>query len=187
MSIPLSESPFDNNFLPCTLCAESEGKIICTHFGGDCKNVRQCKMYSPVESKEYRDNLEKSLRPTWIQTEYDTYYVDECSRCHGRMPRNQWNRPYSSKYCPTCGKRLYLKDEEVEDVEPGIYQHFKGRQYKVLCVGQHTETNEKFVVYQALYGKYVVYIRPIKMFTEDIEDLSYHYRGPRFFRVDTED
>lgn len=187
MSIPLKNSPFQGSYLPCKLCAESEDKIICTESGQPCSEVRNCRFYSPVEKKDYRNNLARSLKPRWIQKTIDTYYVEECSRCGGRVPRNQWNNMWYSKYCPSCGHRLYQLDEDVETVEPGIYQHFKGRQYLVLGTAQHTETSETFVVYRALYGKYVIYTRPLNMFAEDIEDLKNHYRGPRFFKIDDED
>ena len=39
-------------------------------------------------------------------------------------------------------------------LENRIYRHFKGNNYKVLCVAMHTEVQEKMVVYQALYGDY---------------------------------
>ncbi len=32
-------------------------------------------------------------------------------------------------------------------VEPGRYRHWKGRDYEVIGIGIHTETNEEFVVY----------------------------------------
>ena len=51
----------------------------------------------------------------------------------------------------------------------GIYQHFKGNKYKVLNIAKHSETLEEIVVYQALYGKEDVWVRPINMFLEDIE------------------
>lgn len=44
------------------------------------------------------------------------------------------------------------------------YRHFKGGKYKVLTIGQDSETLEKVVVYQALYGEMKVWVRPYDMF-----------------------
>ena len=52
-------------------------------------------------------------------------------------------------------------------IENRIYRHFKGNSYKVLCVAMHTETQEKMVVYQALYGTFGTYVRPLSMFTSE--------------------
>lgn len=51
----------------------------------------------------------------------------------------------------------------------GVYQHFKGNKYKVLCIAKHSETLEEMVVYQALYGAGDIWVRPTNMFLEDIE------------------
>ncbi len=58
-------------------------------------------------------------------------------------------------------------------MKKGIYQHFKGKYYKVLGVARRSETLEEFVVYQALYdskefGKNALWIRPKKMFLEKV-------------------
>lgn len=37
-----------------------------------------------------------------------------------------------------------------------VYRHFKGKDYKVLVVAQHTETGEQCVVYQALYDDLLI-------------------------------
>lgn len=44
------------------------------------------------------------------------------------------------------------------------YRHFKGGKYKVLAIGQDSETLEKVVIYQALYGEMKVWVRPYEMF-----------------------
>lgn len=54
-------------------------------------------------------------------------------------------------------------------LKPGIYQHYKGPQYKVMHVATHSETNEQLVIYQALYGEYGIWARPLSMFTETVE------------------
>ncbi len=33
----------------------------------------------------------------------------------------------------------------------GIYEHYKGKKYRVLGISRHSETLEELVVYQALY------------------------------------
>lgn len=66
-------------------------------------------------------------------------------------------------------------------VEPGIYEHFKGSRYEVLCVARHSETDEELVCYRTLYGDYSFWVRPLAMFTEHVERDG--YSGPRFSRV----
>ena len=50
----------------------------------------------------------------------------------------------------------------------GVYKHYKGKLYKVIGVAIHSETLEKLVVYQAMYGKKKFWVRPEKMFNEKI-------------------
>ena len=51
----------------------------------------------------------------------------------------------------------------------GIYQHYSGKYYQVLGISRHSETLEDFVVYQALYGDFGLWVRPIHMFSEKIQ------------------
>lgn len=53
-------------------------------------------------------------------------------------------------------------------LERGIYQHYKGQLYQVFSVATHSETEEKLVVYQCLYGDYSLWVRPLSMFTEQV-------------------
>lgn len=53
-------------------------------------------------------------------------------------------------------------------IATGLYQHYKGQQYRVLGVAQHSETEESMVVYQALYGEFGLWLRPLSMFTEQV-------------------
>lgn len=51
---------------------------------------------------------------------------------------------------------------------PKYYRHFKGGKYKMLAVGFDSETQEKVVIYQALYGEGLIWVRPFAMFFENV-------------------
>lgn len=55
----------------------------------------------------------------------------------------------------------------------GIYKHFKGNLYIVEDIAIHSETDEKYVVYRALYGDNLLYIRPYDMFIEKVDKNKY--------------
>lgn len=52
----------------------------------------------------------------------------------------------------------------------GKYRHYKGKEYEVISIAKHSETLEELVVYRALYGKYDLWTRPLKMFAEQVEN-----------------
>ena len=55
-------------------------------------------------------------------------------------------------------------------IQLGVYQHYKGNRYQVLGLSRHSETLEELVVYQALYGDYGLWVRPLSLFTGVLED-----------------
>jgi hypothetical protein len=59
------------------------------------------------------------------------------------------------------------KIKEVS-VKNGIYRHFKGKEYLLIEIVTHSETLEKMVVYQALYGDFSYWVRPYDLFFEKV-------------------
>lgn len=50
----------------------------------------------------------------------------------------------------------------------GLYKHYKGNMYQLIRIARHSETLEKMAVYQALYGDYGIWVRPLSMFQETV-------------------
>jgi hypothetical protein len=67
-------------------------------------------------------------------------------------------------------------------VSTGVYRHHKGQHYEVIGIARHSETEEEFVVYRALYGEKGLWIRPVAMFIECVEKDGVPV--PRFSRID---
>ena len=59
------------------------------------------------------------------------------------------------------------------EIIPGLYRHYKNKDYQVLGTAFHSENEEEFVIYKALYEcenypKETLWIRPKKMFLENV-------------------
>ena len=68
-------------------------------------------------------------------------------------------------------------------VKPGRYRHYKGKEYTVIGVARHSETEEELVVYRQEYGDHGLWVRPKDMFLETVEVAGrtvprFEYLGP---------
>jgi len=59
--------------------------------------------------------------------------------------------------------------ERAKTIKPGIYEHYKKGRYLFIGVAIHSETLEEMVVYKAMYGKKLVWVRPLSMFLDEVE------------------
>ena len=69
------------------------------------------------------------------------------------------------------------------------YLHFKHNSnlddlnycYVIVGIGKHTETDEILVIYKSLYDCEIeLFVRPLEMFLEIVDNPEYNYVGPRF-------
>jgi hypothetical protein len=77
-----------------------------------------------------------------------------------------------------------MEDREVRNGD--LFQHFKGMLYQIIGLAKHSETRELMVVYQALYGDYSMYVRPLAMFLSEVDKEKYPQvtRKYRFTKID---
>lgn len=54
-------------------------------------------------------------------------------------------------------------------VKPGLYRHYKGKDYEVIDVARHSEDASLLVVYRPCYGDRGLWVRPLEMFIENVE------------------
>src|SRR5690349_12401774 len=77
-----------------------------------------------------------------------------------------------------------MSKRQRELVLGGTYEHYKGKQYKVLHVAKHTETEDDLVIYHPVVAETQLWARPLSMFLEDVN--SEAKMVPRFSLVNSD-
>ena len=86
-------------------------------------------------------------------------------------------------YVPLIEK--LMMEHPVQEDNPRYFQHFKGNKYRLVHTAFDSETQQRMVVYQALYGDRKYWVRPEKMFFEQVERDG--KRFSRFEEIDWEE
>ena len=87
------------------------------------------------------------------------------------VPQEEWERfsAASSGEAASTGAPAAPVPPAPRELKTGRWRHFKGGEYEVIGKARHSETLEELVVYRALYGEGGLWVRPLDMFLEDVE------------------
>lgn len=69
---------------------------------------------------------------------------------------------------------------DISNSKGKIFKHFKGDLYLVEDFVIHSETEEKMVLYRALYGNCGLYVRPYDMFIEEVPKEKENPTGQKY-------
>ena len=72
-------------------------------------------------------------------------------------------------------------EEALQAIPKGKYRHFKGNEYEIVCIARDCESTQPLVVYKALYGDGMIWVRPAEYWYDQITRNGQTYT--RFTRI----
>lgn len=69
---------------------------------------------------------------------------------------------------------------DITNQKGKIFRHFKGDLYLVQDFVTHSETQEKMVLYRALYGECGLFVRPYNIFIEEVPTEKENPTGQKY-------
>lgn len=143
-----------------TCCMHAEWRAIMDALRTNPEKIKGSKLYfTRVDEK---GEIKKSGKP----------YCTVCSRLAldaGIDYFLLWHDEGVCEYKTDEYDRLSRQYTSTNMIKLGKYKHFKGKEYEVVGVAKHSETMEDLVVYRALYDEGSLWVRPLKMFLEEVE------------------
>lgn len=132
----------------------------------------------------YDDVFKEKLRCSFCNKSQDevrklvagpgVYICDECIDLCNEIMEEEFGESDADE--ESTEVREQLKNQYGREIprEGEIWHHFKGKDYHIVtCPVTHTETREYYCVYQALYGDYGVFCRPLSMFMSEVDRNKY--------------
>ena len=58
------------------------------------------------------DVVEERKEASWALERDNKLYWHACSNCHERLPLTRWGHEWMSPYCPECGAKMRVEDDD---------------------------------------------------------------------------
>jgi len=122
---------------------------------------------APINRRQLREMASASEEEiTKTASEIASGTFEEREKPTGLEDQNGQDLNNDNSKCTKCSTLTYGKNP----IKPGKYLHYKGNQYEVIGFAKNSETQDDMVIYKALYEKNEIWVRPLSMWEDPVED-----------------